>query len=738
NLEVSQDKNIEGIFEHVKDEDSTISTINRNKAPSMSTRLDDLHLSDRYLKLIKRLRNVSLSNENFSLGETLGELLSLPTSRISNLPGVGSSYVKIFEDLKLLTQVSLENEKLEYTNSISSDSLQSCDTSNMRISLLGIDSKFTKPLEKYARYINVNDLSEHINEILNFDRHTLITLPHFGTSVVDKLIEFRGLIQDELQAIILGDINYKEFESALIVPRKLDQLSLTQIERILLEDIDTYFDKLTFEEAEIIQKRWGFVEDKQTLEEISEKFGLTRERIRQKETKINNNFIRNMRLGQLMLWQFLEPKLNPDISINFKDLFLCFYSEKEFYEFLSLVCGQEKLIEYVYPEIDKAILNVYFVENGAPALINDIREYLDDLKLVEIRNIDNAIVALQNQDSIMIEGQYVWPKQLGKAEATACVLVNHEKGLPWLDVAKIVNSNSYSKTSIQEARLEQTAFELPDYIFLSGKGIYKHTNFIDTDNIVLDDIFLNIMEYGEAVSRDVFHLSECYRSSNSLQKYDYYEIRHFVKHFGEDYGFYFDGRSQTDSVGLKKDFKSITQRDVIIDTMRRNEKPLTKPEIANLLKSKSLNHAGFYLDEMINSGTVVQVDRMLYTLPELAYANIDLNKYIGGINKLLQKYNKPVEPSIFRNELNYMFSSSYSKYFYASIARLYSKKEGWFRKYNLYSLKEIPFQSLYAVLESVCNPSISINENIDVIQRHIAIDRSSADRALRNWHHQIS
>lgn len=440
-----------------------------------------------------------------------------------------------------------------------------------------------------------------------------------------------------------------------------------------------------------------------------------------------------MRLGQSVLWQLLEPELTPDISVTFRDLFLCFHSEKEFYEFLSLVCGQENLIEYVYPEIDKAILNIYFVENGAPVLISEIREYLDELNLVEIRNIDNAISTLETQDSIIIEGQYVWPKQLGKAEATACVLVKHEKGLPWLDIAKIVNNNSYSRTPIQEARLEQAAFELPDYIFLAGKGIYKHTNFIDTDNILLDDIFLRIMEYGEAVSRDVFHLNECYHSSTSLQKYDYYEIRYFMKNFGEDYGFYFDGRSQTDSVGSEKDFKSITQKDVIIEMMKRNEKPLTKPEIANLLKSKSLNHAGFYLDEMINSGTVVQVDRMLYTIPELAYLNIDLNEYIDAIDELLYQQAKPVEPSVFREELNFYFSKSYSKYFYSSIARLYAERQGWFRKHNLYSASEIPFKNLNTAFDNICNVDLTINENIAAIQAHIAINRETAAISLSNW-----
>ena len=697
----------------------------------MSTRLDDLHLSDSFLKLITRLRNISLSNESFSLGETLGELVSLPTSRISCLPGVGSSYIKVFEELKSLTQASSENEK--YKISDNNIKLQLVDTSNMRISLAGVDSRFVKALEKYARYINVNDLSEHIDDILKFNRRTLIMLPTFGANIVDKLIEFRTLIQDELQAIVSGTINYKELESTLIVPKNLSQFPFIQIEKILLEDIDMYLDKLTIEEVDIAQKRWGFVENKQTLEEIAESFSLTRERIRQKEVKITNYFIRNLRISQSELWRILEPNLNLDISNKLGDLFSCFYSKEDFYDFLSLVCGQENLIEYIYPKVENSILNTYFAENGAPIYVEDIKEYLADLNLAEIRNIDNVIEYLVHRDILSIENEYVWPRQLGKAEASACVLVNHERGLPWLDIAKLVNSNGYSRTPIQEERLENAAFELPDYIFLAGKGIYKHTKFIDNKNILLDEIFIEFMEYAELNSRDVFHLNECYQFSISLQVYDYYEIRHFVKHFGEDYGFYFDGRSQTDSVGLEQGFRSLTQKDVIIEAMARNGKPLTKPEIANVLKSKSLNHAAFYLDEMIDSGNVVQVDRMLYTTPEFAYRNINLNEYIDAIHKLLHEYGKPVEPSIFREDLNSFFSKSYSKYFYSSIARLYAKREGWFRMHNLYSANEIPFRNLNAAFDEFCNMEFTLDKNIDAITEHIAIKRKTVVIALSNW-----
>ncbi len=713
--------------------EQTVSALDHIELPIMSTKLDDLQLPDRFLKLVKRLENATLNYSSVSIGKNLGDLIKLSTTEVASLPGVGLSYVEIFDELKSLVQSVPESELVESIVLNNEIDFASVDTSNMRISLAGVDARFIKALEKYARHINADDLNEHIDKILKLDRRVLIELPTFGNSVVDKLIEFQKLIQNEVELIVSGCANYENFESALIVPKRLSELSLTKIEEILLEDIDTYLDRISDDDADIAQKRWGFIDTKQTLEEIAESFKLTRERIRQKEVKINKNFVRHMRLSQPAIWQLLEPNLTSDISNKVEDIFCCFASEKDFYDFLSLICNQDKLIEYVYPQLEKTVLNSYFVENGAPIHLNEIKEYLTDLGLEEVRNVDNAIKYLAYQDLLSIEGEQVWPKQLGKSEASACILARHEKGLPWLDTAKIANNNSYSRTRIYEERLDYEAFNLPDHIFLGGQGIYKHTKFINAGTGSLDKIFLGLMEYAELVSKDVFHLNECYQASSVLQKYDYYEIRHFVKHFGEDYGLYFNGRSQADSVGLKKEFKSITQKDVIIETMSRNIKPLTKPQIANLLKSKSLNHASYYLDELIEAGKVVQVERMLYTTPELAYKSIDLNKYIEAINELLLQYAKPVEPSIFKEELNLYFLKSYSKHFYSSIARLHAERQGWFRKHNLYSISEIPFRNLNTALDDFCHLGLTIDENIVALQTNIAINRETAAIALSNW-----
>ncbi|WP_255467542.1 sigma factor-like helix-turn-helix DNA-binding protein [Citrobacter sp. RHBSTW-00986] len=577
------------------------------------------------------------------------------------------------------------------------------------------------------------DMGEMLQAILHAEHEQLVAIPTWGKGSITQLLAFRDRLREEIIAIQNGDIDYLALESVLIVPKRLINCPLNKLEAVLLEDIESYFDKSSEMKVDIAQRRWGFVEEKKTLEEIGADYVVSRERIRQIQVDIRQEFLGHMRVSQPSVWEALEPEISPDLSVKMQTLFSCFSSERDFFEFLDMVSGQTELIAHVYPEIDKAILNTYFAENGAPIHLDDIREFIPSVCSIEIPYVDNAIRHLAQQGVIQLKDENVFPLQLKKAEASACVLIKHEKGLPWMDIAKLINGNNYSRIPVYEDRLDHEAFNLPDYIYLSGKGTYKHTSFIEADATLIDDIFLEMMEYAEKNSRPVFHLNEFYLASRNLKKHDYYVIRHFVKHFGEDYGFYFDGKSQADSVGLEKGFKNITQKDVIVEAMNNNDKPLTKPEIANLLKSKSLAHASFYLDNMIEQGSVVQVDRMLYTTPACAYKNIDIDDYLAALHALLLHFGKPVEPSIFKEQLNIQFERSYSKYFYASLARLNAKAKGWHRKHSLYSVTEIPFSNISSAMDTLCDSGAALQQNIDVLQANIAITRDTAAIAIQNW-----
>ncbi|MDA6365398.1 RNA polymerase subunit sigma-70, partial [Escherichia coli] len=248
------------------------------------------------------------------------------------------------------------------------------DISQMRLSLAGVETKHTKALEKFGRYLKTEDMGEMLQAILHAEYEQLVAIPTWGKGSITKLLAFRDRLREEIIAIQNGDIDYLALESVLIVPKRLINCPLNKLEAVLLEDIESYFDKSSEMKVDIAQRRWGFVEEKKTLEEIGADYVVSRERIRQIQADIRQEFLGHMRISQPLVWEALEPEISPDLSVKMQTLFSCFSSERDFFEFLDMVSGQTELIAHVYPEIDKAILNTYFAENGAPIHLDDIRE----------------------------------------------------------------------------------------------------------------------------------------------------------------------------------------------------------------------------------------------------------------------------------------------------------------------------------------------------------------------------
>ena len=283
---------------------------------------------------------------------------------------------------------------------------------------------------------------------------------------------------------------------------------------------------------------------------------------------------KNLRFTQEFIWDMLEPALSPSLPEDFKDLYFCFNNERDFYKMLGILSGQQNLEEYVRPTIKPYILNSYFAENGGPIRYEEIKEYLTKCTSESVKNIDNAILYLEDQQHIRIEGENIWPLNLRKFEATAFVLANHPAGLSWQDIAKCANNGKYSKTVLSLLRPDAALYE-SENIYLAGPGTFKHAQFIDFDSLNIETIFDELLIYLDKTNRYTFVLNECYRASPVLQEQDYYVIRYIVKHYGKKYGFFFDGRSQVDSIGIEAGFKRSTQKDVILEAMKSNNKPMT-------------------------------------------------------------------------------------------------------------------------------------------------------------------
>lgn len=700
--------------------------------PSPDTLLDDVYFNNKFDKLILRIRNSNDSTNFGVLAENkLSDIIDLTRSGLSGLPGIGKKYVDLWVELKTLYDESHNIQPLNPL--VKSVPEHEVDFDGMAINFSTLSAIEKKNLEKLYRLKG----SEDILDVINFNSLEFERAEGIGKKFISTIFDLKERLQVEIEKISKGIVDYQNMESELILSNKFRRFSVEQVGTILLEDIDDFLDAIPEDEQEIFQYRWGFVETELTLEEVAAKHNVTRERIRQKEAKINGSLIRNMRLTQENIWLNLQNNINLKLPQAMENLSDCFDKEKNFYKFLSYICGDRNIGNIVRPDIEKDLLNLFFAEHGEPCSIYQAKEYIQANSSVNDCNVDNVLDYLSELRRIEIKDENVLPKYLNKNEAAACVLSKHPQGLPWLDVAKIVNSRAISRTDLNQDRPDNKALFDSDFVYLAGKGIYKHTKYMKLSEIDIDSIFESLLVFYDETNRDVFHLNEVCRRSIFLQDKDYYVIRYIVKMYGEDYGFYFDGKSQADSVGLKKGFKNITQKDVILQAMNNNKKPMTKPEIAALLKSNSIAHASVYLDEMMGDEKIVQIDRMLYTTPEIAYKEIDLPRYITGINEILLSEDRPVDPSIFQHKLNNDFNETYSKYFYSSIAKNNHQKNNWYRKQSLYSLYDIKYHNLTDAINKHCKSDSDTNTNFNILSDFIAITRESAQVSIQNWKHTL-
>ncbi|MGZ5222321.1 MAG: hypothetical protein ACXWC7_19695, partial [Chitinophagaceae bacterium] len=180
----------------------------------------------------------------------------------------------------------------------------------------------------------------------------------------------------------------------------------------------------------------------------------------------------------------------------------------------------------------------------------------------------------------------------------------------------------------------------------------------------------HLLDYFKQYQLTALHLHDYfYQSKGNRSEIEYFILRHLVREYGEEYGLYFDGKSNVDGVSLNPDLKPITQADVIIKVLNESKVAMTMQEIAERLRSKSTGHASFYLNNLMEEGKVVRVDKMVYTTIEKAFCNMDTKSIMQVIKDIMSISDIIVEADVFREYVNMELNLSYSKYIYAALVK---------------------------------------------------------------------
>lgn len=701
-----------------------------SELPSPNQLISDVHFNNQYDKLILRISN-SFHNAGVPLGEHLKDILVLTENDLNKMHGIGVRYITMHQELRTLYQTkklfNSESEKV-----ILEHNVDNLNAESFRLNNLCLTNAEEKILEKLTRSFGEIQLKE----LIQLKRSDFLTLPGFGQTFIDTLVGVQQRILNELIKVANNKVNPSQFQSDILLPAEPPLIAIEELDKYLLEDIDDFLSKRSEQEQKIFQCRLGFVEPHLTLEELGTHMQITRERVRQIERDILQFFIRKLRISQEVIWTILQSNIDHSLPKRMPYLSSCFDNNIHFFEFIDLLCGGKNILQKINPNIKNDFLDDFFAHHGVPCEFNELEDQINDT--IEMQQLEcsslNIIDFLLSCNKIRIASDSkIYPMALSKNQAAAAVLVHHPSGLPWRDISKLVNNSGISSTNLQTDRLDRGAFYDSELTYVSGVGIYRHSMFINIQSLDFDAIFSEVLKYGTDIGTSAFHLQALYQYSKYLQAIDYHIIRYIIKMYGEDYGVWFNGRSQTDSVSLEPNVKRITQTDVILQAMRDKKNPITRSDIAQLIKSKSLYHASVYLDNLMNANKVVQVEKSYYTIPEIAWNNLPIAEIVYEIDMLLYSENRPVEVSVIQYYLNAHFNYNFSRYFYSSIARYYSKEKSWYRSRTFYCINPIEFNGIFDAFNYYCNPKSDIDKNIQNLCENVAVTSEIANLYFRQW-----
>jgi len=165
--------------------------------------------------------------------------------------------------------------------------------------------------------------------VLTIDIKTLRSFAGFGKKGLEAL--------EVTQKRILNDLKKKN-PSELLIPKGFGkELSLKEIQKILLEDIETFFTMPLPKELLFIWKnRIGYKTERLVLEKIGRKINKTRERVRQRTNIANESFLQGSRISSDILREKIIAMDKDQILKQSKDLRAAFFSDAEVISFLAM------------------------------------------------------------------------------------------------------------------------------------------------------------------------------------------------------------------------------------------------------------------------------------------------------------------------------------------------------------------------------------------------------------------
>jgi hypothetical protein len=472
----------------------------------------------------------------------VGDILDVSLDDFGNSPGIGYMRTLQLKDL----QSTLLQYPEKFTLSAGQESqphLMPTELMSRALSLSQLDAKEAKAIEKLIRIKILNE-PVLLCSLFKIDTEELRNSDGIGRTFAQSIKALQNRIQ-------LEPASFVEADAEELSPEKMDHLMTSQL--------DALKHRLNANQIEVFCTRFGIGKEEETLQEIGDRLGCTRERIRQIEKDVLEEVAKCVTqyksVGTSLIYKLsLEHRL-VELFPNTKKLFS---SDKSFLWYVSIFWNidyktldrTQKLPTPSSQYLDE--LYAFFANTKFPVDTEILVDHLQSVVGLSLIQCKLAIESQLNKGAMTIAGKKVTNVKLPRPEAIANCLVGKSDGLGWHEISKTVND---AKTVDTPLYLDRPARDFHDnpYIFMCGRGTYRHLDFFSLTKAKSEAIIKDVIALLSRLKQSAIPVAEIQR--HLPYPVDYFELRFLIRNHPE---INFDGASNVDNVVLAEDYERAT------------------------------------------------------------------------------------------------------------------------------------------------------------------------------------
>lgn len=564
-----------------------------------------------YVDKVKSIDESSIEKENsFEIKEKRNDGLLLNQSKTKIFNGISVDGVEIDINKILNNHYHWDTSKKYHIN-------------NLRFRTSCLTREEIKALEKFKKSISNNEdlFFSFFKNIFGLQR---IKIKKAAAKTLGAISRIKDKVLKEM-----SDEGFKSklenYQSQLLTFQLDASIGINQIEELIIRDLKDVILQLSSMDRKILYSRIGYGISL-TLEELGKEFKVTRERIRQKEMALKKYLFNYMRVSGPTLLNVIIDYDQYMLETELNELSLGFVSFKEFKTFINEYCGQN-IIEDDADFVPLGDFKDSFANIESPIaekqLIDEMGKRFGHLGTIDKSFLKNMV----SKGLLNEKNKIYYPEKLPKHIAVAHVLLKYPEGLHWEQINKLINQQKITKNIMNDYRGLQNS---DNYIYLFGHGVYRHKKYFHVQN--QEEYMKALVEYLRVKSQEPVLLYNDYYLNRKLE-INYYDFRELVVINCKKYGCYFKGNSSLDVVSLDANLLElqVNQETFIYNFIKSHDEYVHIQAVADIIKSKSLGHAGLYLENLVVANKIVRVGKGLYTTKEKILKSKNINGPIENI-----------------------------------------------------------------------------------------------------------